>query len=147
MQKFSTAIYNALEAGIDPGAVPVVRDLAWLFELYEPDILPGADGFDPVNASQRFAMIETTGLGFAYRRVVLSASDIQIRSGRETNKCMLRLSNADENRFAATWITLNQIEGMRLLVRLISRSASATLADSAVRLVGRCEKPETTART
>ncbi len=142
MQPVSTALFNVLESGINSNPADPVRDLSWLFEFYDPSVLPGVDGFDPTLASQRFAMIETTWLTLAYRRIVLSASDIQIRSGKEANSCTLRLSNADENRYAATWITQNQVEGMWLVVRLISRSASALLTDSTIRFIGRCDKPD-----
>lgn len=142
MQPVATALFNVLEQGINSNPADPVRDLTWLFEFYEPDVLPGADGFDPADASECFAGIEITWLGQAYRRVVLGASDIQIKGGKDASSCTIRLSNADENRYAATWATQNQVEGMRLVIRLISRTASTTLATSTIRFVGRCDKPD-----
>lgn len=138
MQPVATALQTVLEhvTPSDP------FDLTWLFEFYEPDVLPGVNGFDPADASECFAKIEITWLGQAYRRAVLDAGSITKAKGSRSNRCTLKLSNADENRYAATWVTQNQVEGMRLVVRLVSRSASTSLATSTIRFSGRCEKPE-----
>lgn len=118
------------------------RDLTWLFEFYDPATTPGANGLDPAAAVQRFASIELTWLGLAYRRAVLSAGSITKAKGSQANRCTLKLSNADENRYAANWVNSTTVEGMRLVVRLFSRSASTTLAASNQRFSGRCDKPE-----
>lgn len=149
MQQVSSALLSALETGIDPGTGSVVRDLTYMIEFYEPSVLPGANGFDPSDASELFAPITMTWLGQAYRRAVLSASDISKTKGARANKCTVRLANSEDtpedaisNRYVANWVQSTQVEGMRMVVRLISRSASTTLADSAILFVGRCERPE-----
>src|SRR5687768_915639 len=81
------------------------RDLTAVYEFYEPDVTPGVNGFDPADAVERFAKIELTWLGFAYRRAVISSSDITKAKGAEESRLTLTLSNADEDRYAANWIT------------------------------------------
>lgn len=135
-------VHANLAAVLENATASDPRDLVWLFELYEPSVLPTSDGFDNADASECFAGIEITWLGQAYRRAVLDAGSITKAKGARSNRCTLRLSNADENRYVATWVTQNQVEGMRLVVRLISRSASVSLATSTIRFSGRCEKPD-----
>lgn len=120
-----------------------------MVEFYEADVLPTGDGFDPSDASECFAPITITWLGQAYRRAVLGASDIKKSKGARANSCTVRLSNgedtpedADTNRYVANWVNSTQVEGMRMVVRLISRSASSALTDSAILFVGRCERPD-----
>jgi hypothetical protein len=139
MQQISAALQSVFDNGINGD--PTLRDFAVLFEFYEYDTLPGVNGFDPANAVQKFAREEITWLGLAYRRIVLGVSDINLSMEKSPNNCTLRLSNSDENRTAAAWVTQNDIEGMRMVVRIISLSASVALTDSTVRFVGKCEKP------
>lgn len=134
MQKppdISTALYNAL-------AVKEQR-LNVLVELYESDTLPGDDGFDPSDAILRVGNTATTFLGETYSRYLHETGSINRTITEKFNSLSLSLDNSD--RTMAAFVLANALEGMILVVRLVSRAVTAvSLLDSFVVFTGRCEK-------
>lgn len=119
-----------------------------LAEFYENDVLPGVDGFDPADAILRISNRTATFLGNSYTRRLVGRMPIINRTITEKfNTLSLALDNPEEppnskNRPVAAFLLANPIEGMFLVVRLISRAITpATLADSFVLFTGKCEKP------
>lgn len=135
MQDISSALQSVLDKGQSEP-----RDLVDLIELYPFDYAP-VDTFDPADASETFSFIEITWLGIAYRRTALSRSDASRFMGKSVNSCTINFSNADVNKYVASWVQNNTVEGMWCVVRTISASGSATLDDSTIVFVGRCGKP------
>ena len=125
------------------------RDLICVIELYAHDYDPSASGFDPRDALQTFAGVKFT-LPFGptvYRREVLQGPSIQKHKGKEFNSVSIRFSNV--SRYMANFVLTNQVEQMRLVVRVISRSvataignSASILLNSAILFVGRCKKPD-----
>ena len=148
MRQVSSAFKTALRDGIGSTVGGVTRDIIDLVEFYPSTAIPGANGFDPVDAVERFAPIDITYLGRAYRRAVLGRSEVSRFMGKTPNSCTVRLSNADEARYVATWATVSRIEGMWMVVRMISRSVSTALLGGDglplfdILFAGKCEKPE-----
>lgn len=131
------------------------RDLITVYELYASDYQPTGTHFDPRDAEAVFS-----GVGFTlpfgpvvYRRQVLQGPNIRKTTGKEFNSATIRFSNLaeDENgsRWMAQFVLNRQVEQMRLVVRVLSRSVtaaignnSAILGNSDVLFVGRCGKPD-----
>lgn len=111
-------------------------------EIYPTDALPGASGFDPGDAVACLASV--AGVSFMsvdYLQEVVKFPDITISDDGKFNSASVTLSNVD--RYAATFVFAqddNSVEGLFLVLRLISRSVSITLDDSYVVFVGRCDK-------
>lgn len=133
MQQLSAALQAAL---IDIDARVTPRILVDLFELYEPDYVPSATGFDPDDAIESFAASTITWNGNAYRREVISRGDIIRNMGEKTNSVTLTFSNI--SRYLATLAQSQQIEGLFLVIRTVVPSVTD---DSIVLFVGRCDKP------
>src|SRR6185369_11234291 len=124
------------------------RDLSALFEIYASDY-DASGGFDPRDAEETFAGISFT-LPFGpvtYRREVLQGPTIQKTVGKKINSVSIGFSNV--SRYMSAYVLNNQIEGKRLVVRVISRSVAQSignsitvLANSIVLFVGRCDKPD-----
>lgn len=133
MQQLSSALTAAL---IDIDARVTPRVLVDLFELYEPDYIPGASGFDADDAIESFAASTITWNGNAYRREVISRGDIIRNMGEKTNSVTLTFSNI--SRYLATLAQSQQIEGLFLVIRCVVPSVTD---DSIVLFVGRCDKP------
>lgn len=131
MQTLSSALQTELNKGqLDP------RILVDLFEFYESDYIPGVSGFVPADAIEAFAAEEITWDGEAYRREVVSRGDVTKNFGEKINQCTLTFSNI--SRYMASLATTQQIEGLFCVIRTVSPSVTD---DSAVLLVGRCDKP------
>lgn len=133
MQQISAALQAAL---IDIDARVTPRVLVDLFEFYEPDYIPGASGFDPDDAIEKFAAQTITWNGNAYRREVISRGDILRNMREKTNSVTLTFSNI--SRYLATLAQSQQIEGLFLVIRCVVPSVTD---DSIVLFVGRCDKP------
>lgn len=133
MQQISAALQAAL---IDIDARVTPRVLVDLFEMYEPDYIPGASGFDADDAIESFAASTITWNGNAYRREVISRGDIIRSMGEKTNSVTLTFSNI--SRYLATLAQSQQIEGLFLVIRCVVPSVTD---DSIVLFVGRCDKP------
>lgn len=139
------------------------RDLTMLYEFYDPDYQPSGTHFDPRDAIATFAGV-TSGddldgafvLPFGpvtYTRVILKGPSIKKTTGKEFNTATIRVSNVKDNedglRYMGQFVLNNQVETMRLVVRIISRSVAASignnisiLTNSGVLFVGRCGKPD-----
>lgn len=115
-------------------------DLVMTAELYAFDALPGVDGFDPSEAVACLTNVEGVSyMGENYLRKVLKFSDVTQTDDGKFNNASITLDNVE--RWAATFHFTNDIEGMYLVLRLISRSISVDLDDSFVLFVGCCDKP------
>lgn len=130
----STALYNALGESVFRFNV--------LVEFYENDVLPGASGFDPANAVLRIANKTTTFLGRNYARYLEQAPSNLTRTITEKfNSVAFPLNNHDRTMATFVLSTSVPVEGMFVVIRLVSRSFTATtLADSFVVFTGKCEK-------
>lgn len=125
------------------------RDLICLYELYDTDYQPVGTHFDPTDALQTFAGVSFT-LPYGsvvYRREVLRGPGVKKTTGKEFNTVTIRFSNV--SRYLADFVLNNQVEQMRLVVRMVSRSvavaignSSTILTNSGVLFVGRCGKPD-----
>lgn len=125
------------------------RDLVWLFELYDPDYQPIGTHFDPRDAVETFSGVSFT-LPFGpvtYRREVLQGPSIKKTTGKEFNSATIRFSNV--SRYMADFVRKNEVEQMRLVVRVLSRSVATAIGNNAsilgnsiVEFVGRCGKPD-----
>ncbi len=104
-----------------------------LFEFYAPNVTE----LCPANASKRYAPTEIAWLGWKYERQAISHSDISKHITGQFNNVTVTLSNVD--RSVSDWVTFNDIEGWRVLIRCVSRSIED---DSIVLGVFRCEKPD-----
>lgn len=137
----STNLYNALDS--------TTQRLTVLVEFYGNDVLPGANGFNPANAILRVSNKKgATFLSQSYLHY-LEGSPQQINRTitEKFNTVSLKLSNHEDppasgNRPVATFILGNPIEGMFVVIRLISRAVTASdLIDSFVVFTGKLEKP------
>lgn len=109
-----------------------------LVELYDPDEIPTDDGFDPANAILRVASTERSFLGEDYQQYVLTIGNINRTITEKFNRASVSLDNHD--RSMAQFVLTNDLEGMFMVIRLVSREFTpATLSDSLVVFVGKCE--------
>jgi len=110
------------------------RDLVGvdLFEFYAPT---ETDLF-PENAAKRFAATELIWYGWKYDRQAISRGDVSRYMDGRFNNVQITLSNVD--RTLGTWLSATEIEGYRVVIRMVSRSVDD---DSIVLFVGRCDKP------
>lgn len=107
------------------------RDLLDVYELYEYNVTD----LNPANATKRFSSTRITWNGHDYDRAVVSRGDVSRYMGEQFNSVSVTLSNVDN--VWGGWVRYNNIEGMRLVVRTISRPVNDS---SIVLFVGRCEK-------
>lgn len=138
--QISQALYDALGEQVQRPDI--------LVELYENDVLPGVDGFDPDDAILRLSDKTTTFLGNSYtRRLIGNMPTINRTITEKFNSVSITLDNPEEppgskDRPVAAFLLANPIEGMFIVIRLVSRAITATtLADSFVLFTGKCEKP------
>jgi hypothetical protein len=126
MQTCGTALLNVLQSA--------QRDLpdVDLFEFYAPSVT----SLQPTNATKRYASSEIIWYGWKYDRQAISRGDISRFIDGRFNSVNITFSNVD--RSLASWLAATDIEGYRVVIRMISRSVSD---DSIVLFVGRCEKP------
>jgi hypothetical protein len=140
------------------------RDLSCVYELYEwnyelfPEPLDGNLSYDPRHALARWA---GSSLSFTwgaetidYIRVITDGPSIKKSKGKHCDSVSLTCSNIkqddDGRRYLARFVLTNRLPGMRLVVRVIPRSASSLsvieasaspFTHSVIWFVGRCEKP------
>lgn len=142
MQLVPTISQNLYEALDDQ-----VQRLNVLVELYENDVLPGANGFDPNDAIFTVANDNLTFLGVSYTRYLENVPAINRTITEKFNTVSIRLGNPEvppssDIRPVAAFILGNPVEGMFVVIRLISRTFTATgLDDSFVLFTGKLEKP------
>lgn len=136
----STPLYNALGESVQRPDV--------LVEFYANTVLPTVDGFDPDDALLRISSRSgVTFLGNDYDRYLAeNPGDITRTITEKFNSVNIVLSNPEEppaskTRPMAAFILNNSIEGMFVVIRVLSRSFTATtLADSFVVFTGKLEK-------
>lgn len=138
MQTTSVTMLAALDAHESGGQS---FDLIELVEVYAADYQPDAtNGYEPADAEKRWGgVLGYTFTGLAYEREYVDRSDIQKFVGRSENNVTLNFSNI--SREMATWVQENDIEGMQVVIRVVSRATSAVLADSLVIFTGRLDRP------
>lgn len=126
MQNCGSALLAILESS--------QRDLAPvdLFEFYAPT----ETELFPENAAKRYAASEIVWFGWTYERQAISRGDVSRFIDGKFNNVAITLSNID--RSVSSWLSTTEIEGYRVVIRMISRSVDD---DSVVLFVGRCEKP------
>lgn len=136
----STNLYNALD--------DTTQRLTVLVEFYENDVLPGANGFSPADAILRVSnKADVTFLSQSYHRYLESVGTVNRTITEKFNTLSITLTNhevppSSGNRPVAAFILANPVEGMFVVVRLISRAITASsLTDSFVVFTGKLEKP------
>ena len=114
-------------------------DFDVLCEIYNQDEKPP---FDPGDAELRLSTVSgITFDGETYDRLILGYNRAKRTISNEVNTCSIDLSNQDGT---VSGFELDEgFEGKILVLRLISRSQSTTLAKSLIVFVGRCERPLT----
>lgn len=125
------------------------RDCIVLYELYRHDApVDVLFGYNPNDAIELFAG-ETFTTGFVssitYRREVIQGPTIQKHQGKQLNSVSIVFSNV--SRYMSNFVLNNQVEGMRLVVRLVSRSVTPVVAGLTyppylILFVGKCNKPD-----
>ncbi len=141
------------------------RDLACVYELYqwkyEPFPAP-SDGNLSYDPRYAIALWSDQSLLFTwgddtieYTRVVTSGPGIQKHISKQFDSIALTCSNIKANeagfRYLASFVLNNRIQGMRLVARVIPRSANSLsfiesshspFVHSFISFVGRCDKPD-----
>lgn len=132
------------------------RELIYVCEIYPWDYEPfpepasGNLSYDPRHAVKRYAgqniSFDLDGDTVTYERKLLDLSSISKHIGKKFDTANLRLSNVD--RTAAAFVLSEHIQGMRLVVRMIPRSApsgdgaASCFQHSIIPYVGRVDKPD-----
>lgn len=147
MQFVDTDLLTALRAS--------ARDIILLYEIYPSDY-DISSGFNPLDALERFAgqtysfthLSETV----EYRREVPADFDLKIDKtvAKKLNSASIRFSNV--SRYMSDFILSTDVQGLRFVVRAISRSIADPIfaspnAKSVVVFVGRLERPDGFTRT
>lgn len=115
-------------------------DLSVVCEIYDADTVPSNDGFDPVDALGCYAAVNGIIFeGVQYLRKVRKFGSIDRILGDKSNTASVDFSNLDSS--IAKFEFDHGFEGLIMVLRLISRSQSISLAHSQTLFVGRCEKP------
>lgn len=120
-------------------------DLSWVCEIYDADVVPTADGFDPADALGLFAAVsgdpaELTFLGEPYLQLVTRFGGVKVGTSGEVSSTSVSFSNV--TREMANFEFDHGFEGLVMVVRMISRSMSTELAHTKIEFVGRCDKPD-----
>lgn len=131
------------------------RDFIAAVEFYDKDTVPDTLlGFQPTDAVALFATENITyrhTIGadtVDYVRELFELPSLKRVMGKEANTCTVRLSNVkrdvDNPRPLAQFVLNNEVEGMRMLIRVIPRSALLTAAPhkTLVLFVGKCGPPQ-----
>jgi hypothetical protein len=131
-----------------------LKDLVCTIEFYSPTYVPSAvHGFEPDQAEGLFAT-ETATYAFRpsitvnYTREVFEMPSLSRHIGKQSNSVTVRMSNVPKAatptiRPLALFVLNNEVEGMRMVIRWISRAnLSNPLAASWVHSVWRCQKPD-----
>ncbi len=108
------------------------RQLVELVEFYPPF----ETVLTPARAYARFSTDSISWNGQSYRREVLKRGDIQRSIGASANNVSITFSNLD--RFMAAFALNTMVEGLRVVIRLVSPFVPD---DSQILFVGRVEKP------
>lgn len=125
------------------------KDLLCAVEFYASTYPPSlTNGFEPDDALIRLATETITDYIFHptiivdYFREALSMPSLSRKIGKESNTCTVQFSNI--SRRLATFVLNNEVEGMRMVVRVLSRAdLHNALGDTGwVMFVGKCGKPD-----
>jgi len=126
------------------------KDLLCLVEFYSATYTPTVHGFEPPSAVARFAtetcsfLLDGTVGAASYYREALSMPTLTRNLGKQSNSCTVRFSNV--SRRLATFIINNHVEGMRMVIRIVSRSNLLSdfgvLGNGWVLFIGRCGPPD-----
>lgn len=135
MQKVSNAFLSVLQGGnyAPKQLIPVV-------EFYSSDAVPP---FDPASPLFLFGAAAVSGVvyrGREYKPLLKSAGAVKRTIKKQLSSFSLSLSNS--SREVIDFEMATGFEGLICVCRLIDRSASVNLSDSAVEFTGRCKKPE-----
>lgn len=142
MQTLTSPMQAALVMRSSTSLTTVTRPGCLLYELYPPTYFPPiGSGFDPANATALFAEVGITWLGRQYKRYVAQRGDVQRFLTTQFNNCNIGFANNDL--FMSGFVIANDVEGMRIVLRWIDYTRSATLADSIVIAVNRLDRPDT----
>lgn len=138
MQTVDATLQAMLDGGVNANANDRTFDFEEVIEVYSETYVPPAGGFDPTSAVEKFASTNLTWNGIAYRRECKKQGRGAVSRflGKTFNSVSITFSNVD--RYLATFIQSTDVEGMRLVVRLISRSITSS---SIVLFAGRIDKP------
>lgn len=113
-----------------------------LVEFYLNNTLPTNDGFNPDDAILRVANSPLEFLTLPYAQYVKKVGIINKTIGPKFNSVSIDLNNHDRTMAAFALSTVNRLEGMFIVIRLVSREfVAGSLADSYVAFTGKCEKP------
>src|SRR5690349_24973886 len=127
------------------------RDLVVLYEVYASDYDISL-GFNPLDAIDRFAgqTYSYTYLAqtVSYRREIKANGDsgvslsVNKTISKQLNSITVKVSNV--SRYMAAFVLQNKVQGMRLVVRGVSRSIAdpITSTKSLILFVGRCGRPD-----
>lgn len=129
------------------------KDLLCAVEFYLPTYTPHVTrGFEPGDAEARFATETATfrfnGVNYDYEREVFEMPNLTRSMGKQSNSVTVKLSNVPKSatptiRPLALFVLNNEIEGMRMVIRVISRADLLNaFATSWVLFVGRCLKSD-----
>jgi hypothetical protein len=132
------------------------RDLIYVVELYAhtyepfPEPASGNLSYDPRHAVKRYAgqniSFDLDGDTVTYESQILDLSSINKHIGKKFDTASLTLSNVD--RTSAAFVLNQKIAGMRMVVRMIPRSApsgggeASCFQHSIILYVGRVDKPD-----
>lgn len=122
------------------------KDLLCAVEFYASDYTPHVTfGFNPSAAEALFAT-ETATFNYVtsgtvtvnYFREALSMPSLTRSTGKQSNSVTISFSNV--SRRLSDFVLANEVEGMRVVIRLISRAKLLTSETSWVIFVGKCKK-------
>lgn len=115
-------------------------------EIYPNNVTPGVNGFNPASASLRIANKTLTFLGNSYARHIKRVGRTNRTITEKFNTVSVDLDNhpvpaGSDNRPMAAFVLGNPLEGMFMVVRIVSRAFTpSSLLDSFVAFTGKCEK-------
>lgn len=110
------------------------KDPLCAIEFYDQSYVPHVSrGFEPDDAVARFATETvplyqfTASIAVSYVREVFEMPSLSRTMGKQSNSVTVRLSNVPKSdaptvRPLANFVLNNEVDGMRLVVRLLSRS-------------------------
>lgn len=126
------------------------KDMLCAVEFYLPTVIPdGTHGFKPEDAEALFATETCTFSYLAqsvnYVREALSMPSLNRTMGKQSNSVTIRFSNV--SKVLAAFVLNNQVEGMRVVLRVLSRASlsNATVSPTAcsfIAFVGKCGPPD-----
>ena len=116
-------------------------DLITVVEFYPSTQVPGVNGFDPDFATLKYAPVAGVRYeGNSYTRLVKNFSGINRTISAEANTASVTLDNT--SRVVSRFEFSTGFEGLIMVIRLISRTASSSLSRSQILFAGRCQKPQ-----